>query len=134
MASIYRYQPIISNCSYQIWKQTPEIVLPMRAEISLLSNNSDQQSDEQLANYYPIRFGNIRFTTKEILTIRMLLSYCRVKEISDIQGCSEMSEHKRIQSIKEKLGYPHASPSGLFKALKEHGVTLVCLDTLINLS
>lgn len=134
MASIYKYRPIISDYAHQVWKKNPEIALPMRAEISLPTNNSDQKLGEQLITHQHMRFGDIRFTAKEMLTIKLLLSHCRVKEISYIQGCSEMSEHKRIQNIKEKLDCPHASPSGLFKALRDHGVTLACLDTLIDLS
>ncbi|MEY0231221.1 hypothetical protein [Providencia manganoxydans] len=132
--SIFRCRPIISDYAHQVWKKNPDIALPMRAEISLPTNNFDKKPDEQLINHQHMRFGDIRFTAKEMLTIKLLLSHCRVKEISYIQGCSEMSEHKRIQNIKEKLDCPHASPSGLFKALKEHGVTLACLDTLIDLS
>ncbi|MEQ4668781.1 MULTISPECIES: hypothetical protein [Providencia] len=132
MASIYKYRPIISDYAYQVWKKNPDIALPMRADIPLPTNNFDSKRDEQLINHQYMRFGDIRFTAKEMLTIKMLLSHCRVKEISYIQGCSEMSEHKRIQNIKDKLGCPHASPSGLFKALRDHGVTLACLDTLID--
>lgn len=80
-----------------------------------------------------MRFGHIRFTRKEMITIRLLLSHCKVKEISYIQGCSEATENKRIQRIKEKLGYPYVSSSGLFTALKEQGITLACLETLIDL-
>lgn len=79
-----------------------------------------------------MRFGNIRFTRKEMITIRLLLSHCKVKEISYIQGCAEANEHKRIQRIKEKLGCPHVSSSGLFTVLKEHGITLACLETLVS--
>lgn len=79
-----------------------------------------------------IRFGNVVFTQKEMLTIRLLLSQYKLKEISYIQGCSETSEHKRIQNIKDKLGCPHASSSGLFKVLKEHGITLACLGILAD--
>ncbi|MEQ4624014.1 MULTISPECIES: hypothetical protein [Providencia] len=131
---IFRCRPVISDYAYQVWKKNPDIALPMRADIPLPTNNFDSKRDEQLINHQYMRFGDIRFTAKEMLTIKMLLSHCRVKEISYIQGCSEMSEHKRIQNIKDKLGCPHASPSGLFKALKDHGVTLACLDTLINFS
>ncbi len=67
-----------------------------------------------------------------MITIRLLLSHCKVKEISYIQGCSEASENRRIQNIKEKL-FPYASSSGLFTALKEQGITLACLETLIDL-
>ncbi len=32
----------------------------------------------------------------------------------------------------EKLLCPYVSSSGLFKALKEYGITLACLDTFIS--
>ncbi|EKT60284.1 helix-turn-helix transcriptional regulator [Providencia burhodogranariea] len=135
MMTIYKYRPTIADYAHRIWKQNPEISLPMRADISLppdILKNTENQSTELLDIHQYMRFGNIRFTRKEIITIRLLLSHCRVKEISTIQGCSEASEHKRIQRIKEKLDCPYASPSGLFKVLKEQGITLACLETLVS--
>lgn len=107
-----------------------------RAEINESDNESDRINNDSadiLDIHQYMRFGNIRFTRKEILTIRLLLSHRKVKEISAVQGCSEASEHKRIQRIKEKLGCPHASSGGVFHALKENGITLACLDTLVSL-
>lgn len=100
----------------------------------MVENNLDNNEKEAeiLDVHQYMRFGNIRFTRKEIVTIRLLLSHCKVKEISYIQGCSEVCEHKRIQRIKEKLDCPHASSSGLFMALKENGITLACLETLVS--
>ncbi|SUC32946.1 Uncharacterised protein [Providencia rettgeri] len=49
-----------------------------------------------------------------------------------MQDCSEATENKRIQRIKEKLGCSYSSPSGLFKALKENGITLACLESLVS--
>lgn len=135
MMNIYKYRPTIADYAHRIWKQDPEIALPLRADVSLPSDvlkNTENKSSELLDIHQYMRFGNIRFTRKEIITIRLLLSHCRVKEISAIQGCSEASEHKRIQRIKEKLDCPYASPSGLFKVLKEHGITLACLETLVS--
>ncbi|MEQ4692706.1 MULTISPECIES: hypothetical protein [Providencia] len=137
MLAIYDYSPVISDYAHKLWRQHQGMILPMREEIVLPS--AETQFENQEIKKHPIdihghmKFGGVRFTRKEMLTIRMLLSQCRIKEISAIQGCSENSEHKRIMNIKEKLGCPHASPSGLFKALKERGITLACLDTLITL-
>ncbi len=99
-----------------------------------MTDYDEEVLDKNLIDIHQyMRFGNIRLTRKEILTIRLLLSHRKIKEISAIQGCSEASEHKRIQRIKEKLGCPHASSGGVFNALKENGITLACLDTLVNL-
>ncbi|WP_272521563.1 hypothetical protein [Providencia sp. PROV202] len=136
MLSIYKHRPIISEYAYQLWKKSPEVVLPMRANISLdtkLLGKTKNVTPELLNPHKYMRFGNIRFTRKEMITIRLLLSHCKVKEISYIQGCAEANEHKRIQHIKDKLGCPHVSSSGLFTALREHGITLACLETLIDL-
>lgn len=133
--AIYKYKPIIADYAQRIWLKNTEVILPLRAEISITSINdteADENSVELLDIHQYMRFGNIRFTRKEMITIRLLLSQCRIKEISYIQGCSEASEHKRIQNIKDKLGCLHASSSGLFKVLKEHGVTLACLGVLAN--
>lgn len=134
--AIYKFRPIIADYAHQLWKENKEITLPLRQEISLplyIQEEKNEEVTDLLDTHQYMRFGNIRFTRKEVITIRLLLSHCRVKEISAIQGCSETSEHKRIIRIKEKLDYPHASPSGLFKVLKEHGITLACLETLVNL-
>lgn len=134
--AIYKYRPIIADYSHYTWKKNPEIALPMRANINDdngLLGKTKNLADEFINTHKHMRFGNIRFTRKEMITIRLLLSHCRVKEISYIQGCSEASENKRIQNIKEKLGCPYVSSSGLFTALKEQGITLACLETLIDL-
>ncbi|EKT60285.1 helix-turn-helix transcriptional regulator [Providencia burhodogranariea] len=133
--AIYKYRPIIADYAHQLWKKNKEITLPLRQEIALplyMQEDKQETTTDLLDTHQYMRFGNIRFTRKEIITIRLLLSHCRVKEISAVQGCSEASEHKRIQRIKEKLDCPYASPSGLFKVLKEHGITLACLETLVN--
>lgn len=134
MMSVYKWKPTISDYIHRVWQKTENVNLPLRAKI----DNSDstltgRNKTEILDIHQYMRFGNIRFTRKEILTIRLLLSHRKVKEISAVQGCSEASEHKRIQRIKEKLGCPHASSGGVFNALKENGITLACLDTLVSL-
>lgn len=136
MLSIYKHRPIISEYANQIWKKNPEVTLPMRANIPIttqLLGQTKNVAPELLNPQKYMRFGHIRFTRKEMITIRLLLSHCKVKEISYIQGCSEASENRRIQNIKEKLGCPYVSSSGLFAALKEQGITLACLETLIDL-
>ncbi|MCW2257647.1 DNA-binding CsgD family transcriptional regulator [Providencia alcalifaciens] len=135
MMAIYKYRPIIADYAHKIWSQDPKIVLPVRANILLSPDemkNKDRTSSELLDSHQYMRFGNIRFTRKEVITIKLFLSHCRVKEISAIQGCSEASEHKRIQRIKEKLNCPYVSSSGLFNVLKEQGITLACLDIFIS--
>lgn len=135
MMKIYKYRPTIAGYAHRIWSKNEELELPLRAENIVLSNlqeNSEDEKTELLDIHQYMRFGNIRFTRKEIITIRLLLSHCRVKEISAIQGCSEASENKRIQRIKEKLDCPHVSSSGLFSVLKENGITLACLETLVR--
>nr|EHZ7766319.1 hypothetical protein [Providencia rettgeri]EIJ7169461.1 hypothetical protein [Providencia rettgeri] len=127
-------RPTIADYAHGIWKSNDDY-LPLRENIELLVENNldnNEKEAEILDVHQYMRFGNIRFTRKEIVTIRLLLSHCKVKEISYIQGCSEVCEHKRIQRIKEKLDCPHASSSGLFMALKENGITLACLETLVS--
>lgn len=134
MLAIYKCRPTIADYAHGIWKSNDDY-LPLRENIELLVENNlddNEKETEILDMHQYMRFGNIRFTRKEVVTIRLLLSHCKVKEISYIQGCSEVCEHKRIQRIKEKLGCPHASSSGLFMALKENGITLACLETLVS--
>lgn len=135
MMKIYKYRPTIADYAHRIWAKNAELALPLRTENIILSNHSENIEDEKselLDIHQYMRFGNVRFTRKEIITIRLLLSHCRVKEISAIQGCSEASENKRIQRIKEKLDCPHVSSSGFFNILKENGITLACLETLVR--
>ncbi|HFF8522649.1 TPA: helix-turn-helix transcriptional regulator [Providencia rettgeri] len=131
LLELYKLRAVISDYSQNVWKDNEDIILPLRADISLSQQLEDNARDILDVHHY-MRFGNIRFTRKEMMTIRLLLSHCRVKEISYIQGCSEATENKRIQRIKEKLGCSYTSPSGLFKALKENGITLACLESLVS--
>ncbi|MGO2303635.1 MAG: hypothetical protein ACTH5W_02895 [Providencia sp.] len=135
MIAIYKCRPIVSDYAHSTWKKDDSVILPQRENIVLpieSIGNQELQEVEPLDIHQYMRFGNIRFTRKEIITIRLLLSHCKVKEISYIQGCSEACEHKRILRIKEKLNCPHASSSSLFNALKENGITLACLETLVS--
>lgn len=134
MIAIYKCRPTIADYTHGIWKISDNY-LPLRQEIELPIEkkvDKSEQETELLDIHQYMRFENIRFTRKEIITIRLLLSHCKVKEISYVQGCSEVCEHKRIQRIKEKLGCPHVSSNGLFIALKENGITLACLETLVS--
>ncbi|MDB9566783.1 helix-turn-helix transcriptional regulator [Providencia rettgeri] len=136
MIQFYSLKPILADYSHRIWSKAPELLLPLRACVPMASELEGIKSNERsqlLSEHKYMRFGHIRFTRKEMITIRLLLSHCKVKEISYIQGCSEASENRRIQNIKEKLGCPYVSSSGLFTALKEQGITLACLETLIDL-
>ncbi len=133
---VYKWKPTLSDYANRLWQHDEELVLPLRAKINKDNDENkltNKNSAELIDIHQYMRFGNIRLTRKEILTIRLLLSHRKIKEISAIQGCSEASEHKRIQRIKEKLGCPHASSGGVFNALKENGITLACLDTLVSL-
>ncbi|AVX38240.1 TPA: helix-turn-helix transcriptional regulator [Yersinia enterocolitica] len=132
--TIYKWKPTIADYAYRVWHQDLDIVLPLREKISpnkKIPNQKDDSTDELLTIHPYMRFGNVRFTRKEMITIRLLLSHRKVKEISAIQGCSITAEHSRIQRIKQKLNCKHHSLGGLFNALKNHGITLSCLETLL---
>ncbi|MCW2257653.1 hypothetical protein M2263_003744 [Providencia alcalifaciens] len=92
----------------------------------------EEQSIESFDIQQYMRFGNICFTREEIMTIRLLLSNCQLSEISVIQGCSEDIENERIQKIKDKLDCPYVTDNRLFNVLKEQGITLPCLETLVR--
>lgn len=133
--ALYKCKPIISDYAHRVWKQSRDIILPLREKISIQKSvvkNPHGSMGELLDTQPFMRFGNIRFTRKEMITIRLLLSHRKVKEISAIQGCSITTEHIRIRRIKQKLNCEHHSSGGLFNALKEHGITLSCLETLIS--
>ncbi|MFJ1231110.1 hypothetical protein ACRBEF_17520 [Yersinia proxima] len=134
MVTIYKWKPVIADYAHREWCKHQDIVLPLRENITLPMNRKKViHSSDELLNIHPyMRFGDLKFTQKEIITIRLLLSHRKVKEICAIQGCSLTSEHKRIQRIKEKLNCQHHSLGGLFNVLKENGITLACLDTQIN--
>ncbi|CNK13167.1 helix-turn-helix transcriptional regulator [Yersinia mollaretii] len=132
--TVYKWKPIISDYAHRVWEQDRDIILPLRERIPIRKKTINHSNDlmGELLDVHPfMRFGNVRFTRKEMITIRLLLSHRKVKEISAIQGCSITTEHSRIQRIKQKLDCEHHSSGGLFNALKDHGVTLSCLETLI---
>ena len=133
MVTIYKWKPIIADYAHREWCKNQDVILPLRENITLPARCQKviHSSDELLDIHPYMRFGDIKFTQKEIITIRLLLSHRKVKEICAIQGCSLTSEHKRIQRIKEKLNCQNHSLGGLFNALKEKDITLSCLETQI---
>ncbi|CFQ45259.1 hypothetical protein [Yersinia aleksiciae] len=131
--TLYKWKPVIADYAQRVWHQDRDIILPLREEIPTQKNTIKNSHDSvgELLDVHPfMRFGNIRFTRKEMITIRLLLSHRKVKEIAAIHGCLITTEHARILRIKQKLDCEHHSLGGLFKALKDHGVTLSCLETL----
>lgn len=135
LMEVYQWRPVISDYMHCVWSKHQNVILPLRVpvtrkDINLINENNF--NDSLLDTHKFMRFGNVIFTKKEMLTIRLLLSQCKVKEISAIQGCSEDAEKKRIFNIKDKLGCTHMSPNELFKRLREKNITLACLDNLIN--
>ncbi|MGP6379410.1 helix-turn-helix transcriptional regulator [Yersinia bercovieri] len=133
--TLYKWKPIIADYAHRVWHQERDTILPLREEIPTYKEltNKKQDSTNDLLDVHPyMRFGNVRFTRKEMITIRLLLAHRKVKEIAAIQGCLITTEHARIQRIKKKLNCEHHSLGGLFNALKEHGITISCLETLIT--
>lgn len=130
LLSLYRWRSIVSEYAYEKWSENKTVALPLRQKIELDETAPIICRGNEISNY--IRFGQLSFSNKEVLTIRLLLSHRNINEISRIQGCSEATENKCILRIKEKLGCSYTSPSGLFQALKENGITLACLESLVS--
>ncbi|WP_145560084.1 hypothetical protein [Yersinia bercovieri] len=131
--AIFRWKQIISYYAQRIWNQNLDVMLPLREEIPIHKNAMEVEynsTDKEIDVYPYIRFGNIQFTRKEITTLRLLLSHIKIDEICTIQGGSVNTEYERIQRIKDKLSCEHHSSGGLLNALKEHGITLSCLDMI----
>ncbi|HII2980415.1 TPA: hypothetical protein ACY2HE_001675 [Yersinia enterocolitica] len=132
---ILRYKPVISDFARKLWKQKKQqsIVLPVRENICNSITQKDEDGYDDILNHHPyMRFGEIVFTRKEMITIHNLLAHRRIKEIAAIQGCSLSVERQRIHRIKEKMNCQYQPLSALFTALKLHGVTLSCLDIFIT--
>lgn len=133
MMTIFKWKPIIAYYSNRVWSESLDNILPLREEIIIHKDSIEEEYDatDESVDICPyIRFGNIQFTRKEIVTIRLLLSYVKVDEISAIQRCSSTAEHTRIKLIKKKLNCKNNSPEELLNKLNEHGVTLPCLDRI----
>lgn len=58
------------------------------------------------------------------MTIKLLLSHRSIKEISQIQGCTEAIETLRVENIKDKLKYTGEVNNKLFNVMEEHCITL----------
>ncbi|EKT62442.1 hypothetical protein [Providencia burhodogranariea] len=131
----YTWRAIIADYAYRIWNKNKNITIPLTEDICFLTEGLEEVNSLPIGLidiHKYMRFGDVRFTRKEIITIRMLLFHCKIKEISAFHGCSEASEHKRIQRIKQKLNCPYASSSRLFTILRTKGITLACLEGLIT--
>ncbi|CNJ86482.1 Uncharacterised protein [Yersinia mollaretii] len=126
--TLYKWKPIIAHYAERVWSQNQDVILPLREDIPLYENSEDNSSAALVDSHPYIRFGNIQFTRKEIITIRLLLSDLKIEDISAIQRCSLTSEYARIQQIKEKLNCEQHSSVGLVNAFKDHGITLSSLD------
>lgn len=130
--TLYKWKPIIAHYAERVWGQNQDVILPLREDIPLYENSVDNlhSASAEPVDFHPyIRFGNIQFTRKEIITIRLLLSDLKIEDISAIQRCSLTSEYARIKQIKEKLNCEQNSSVGLVNALKDHGITLSSLDS-----
>ncbi|EEQ11438.1 hypothetical protein ymoll0001_20080 [Yersinia mollaretii ATCC 43969] len=126
--TLYKWKPIIAHYAERVWSQNQDVILPLREDIPLYEDSADNSSAVSVDSHPYIRFGNIQFTRKEIITIRLLLSDLKIEDISAIQRCSLTSEYARIQQIKEKLNCEQHSSVGLVNAFKDHGITLSSLD------
>lgn len=130
-----KYKPVISDFARKLWKHPKQqnILLPVRENICIHKIQKIEDVHDDAINYHPyMRFGEIVFTRKEMITIRYLLSHRRTKEIAAIHGCSLSVERQRIHRIKEKMNCQYQPLSALFNALKIHGVTLSCMDIFIT--
>ncbi|EEP89022.1 hypothetical protein [Yersinia kristensenii] len=132
--AILKYKPVISDFARKLWKPPKQqsVILPIREQISYPNPKMEDEHEDALNSHPYMRFGEIVFTRKEMITIRHLLSHRRIKEIAAIQGCSLSVEQQRIHRIKEKVNCQNQPLSALFNALKLHGVTLSCLDIFIT--
>ncbi|HEN3482433.1 TPA: hypothetical protein U5D84_004209 [Yersinia enterocolitica] len=133
--AILKYKPVISDFARKLWKPPKQknILLPVRETIHIPTIKKMESEHDDVLNYHPyMRFGEIVFTRKEMITIRHLLSHRIIKEIAAIQGCSLSVERQRIHRIKEKMNCQYQPLSALFNAFKIHGVTLSCMDIFIT--
>ncbi|MCL9783678.1 hypothetical protein M9194_19825 [Vibrio sp. S4M6] len=127
ISEIIRAKPKVSNLLHIISKEhgLEKIQVPNTPSGELLvTSDSDIEG-----KYY--RFGDIRFTKKEMETIRLLLQLRSPKEISWYHSCTYEAEKKRINNIKEKLGCKGSPLSSVHDALNFYGITLSCaINTL----
>lgn len=133
LMDIYFYRADVSDYAHQAWQKNQSLALPLRADIEARQFpllDDEQQRAGLVDTEKFIRFGNVSFNYREAVTLRLLLSNCKISEISVMQGCTDTIELKRIQRIKEKLGCPDASLEELRKTMTKHGIILVGLERL----
>lgn len=128
MCDIIRQKPRVSNLLYLIGKEynVEKIQVP-KTHTNCLTNNND----EYIGGKH-LKFGDIRFTEKEMQTITLLLQMRTIKEICAFHQCNRAAETKRINNIKEKLGCAGMGFSMMYDRLNHYGITLSCAINSLN--
>ncbi|NIH03755.1 helix-turn-helix transcriptional regulator [Providencia rettgeri] len=132
LLTLYQWRSIVSEYAYKQWSENKTVALPLRQKIELYEPEPIICRGKETPNF--IRFGQLSFSNKEALTIRLLLSHRNIKEISRIQGCSEDEEYRRLNNIKKKLNCEMVSQKECFSVMKEHGITLASLEKLMPIN
>ncbi|MEY0963080.1 helix-turn-helix transcriptional regulator [Providencia alcalifaciens] len=132
LLTLYQWRSIVSEYAYKQWSENKTVALPLRQKIELDEPEPIICRGKETSNF--IRFGQLSFSNKEALTIRLLLSHRNIKEISRIQGCSEDEEYRRLNNIKKKLNCEMVSQKECFSVMKEHGITLASLEKLMPIN
>nr|ELR5131795.1 hypothetical protein [Providencia rettgeri] len=112
LLTLYQWRSIVSEYAYKQWSENKTVALPLRQKIELDEPEPIICRGKETPNF--IRFGQLSFSNKEALTIRLLLSHRNIKEISRIQGCSEDEEYRRLNNIKKKLNCEMVSQKECF--------------------
>lgn len=126
LLSLCQWRTVMANYAYEKWNGDGYVPMPIRQEINIIKNADSLKGVKEVSDY--IRFGNLSFSNREVLTIKLLLSHRNVKEISQIQGCTEAIESSRIEKIKWKLKYEGEVNNKLFNVMAEHCITLNSLS------
>lgn len=133
ISQLFSIKPAVSALASKIFKQhSHEVLLPFRGQTKLASPVSFLDKENrglQHANTY--QFGDLRLTTLEMDTIRLLLMHRSIKEIANLHKCHEKVERKRLNNIKRKTGGEFYPMSYLFDQLQKHGVIQACLNSYI---
>lgn len=122
LLSLCKWRTVMASYAYEKWNEDGYFPIPIRQEINVIQNENSLKGIKEVHDY--IRFGNISFSNREILTIKLLLSHRSIKEISQIQGCTEAIETLRVENIKDKLKYKGEVNNKLFNVMEEHCITL----------
>ncbi|ATG16079.1 hypothetical protein CO695_07155 [Providencia alcalifaciens] len=122
LLSLCKWRTVMASYAYEKWNAHEYTSIPIRQEINIIKNENSLKGMKEISDY--IRFGNLSFSNKEILTIKLLLSHRSIKEISQIQGCTEATENLRVEKIKWKLKYEGEVNNKFFNAMEEHCITL----------